>query len=304
MTLVTRYPSANAAYSGAGLTNPSNAHADDGTAATAAPAKNNGLGTTYSGFGFDGQIPAGSTINSVTIRYQRWCSTTNSVAIARTKARIGGIDEENHDDTQEPTTESGTGNTVAVDVTADRTWARDDLLDANFAAVFEFRRGNTNTAYTGNLDYIRVEVDYTAPANRRGLVSWSEVETPDQPPQDRRGLVTFAELETATAPRRGIVPWAELETESPPTTDRRLLVPWAELETATAPRRSVVPWAEMEAPLSPRRGIFSWAELETPTYTRRGLVVWAEMETEGGVVVVENYPCAPRYVLSHPLRVR
>lgn len=159
MAVTTRFPTTNAAYSGVGLTNPNNLHADDGVYGTAAPAKNGGLGTRYGTFGFDGDIPDGSTIDAVKILYQFKVSVTGSVAIQRVKARIGAVDEENHDNTNEPTSDTA----VTVDITSDRTWTRDDLLDGTFEAVAEARRGNTNTAYTASWDYIKVEVTYTEP---------------------------------------------------------------------------------------------------------------------------------------------
>lgn len=159
MAIVTRFPTTNAAYSGAGFTNPNNLHADDGVYGTAAPAKNGALGTRYGTFGFDGQIPVGSTINAVKIIYEFKLSTTGSIATQRVLARIGGIAEEAHDNTNEPTTDTA----VTVDITADRAWARDDLLDGTFEAVAEARRGNTNTGYTASWDQIKVEVTYTAP---------------------------------------------------------------------------------------------------------------------------------------------
>src|SRR3990167_7402564 len=160
MSVVTKFPTANAAYSAGGFTDPNNLHADDGAYGTSIPAKNNGKGNAYSGFGFDGDIPSGSTINSVKIIYEFKVSATNYVAVQRVKARIATVEEENHDNTNEPLTDT----IVTVDITADRAWARDNLLDANFEAIAEPRRGNSNTAYTASWDYIKVEVDYTAPS--------------------------------------------------------------------------------------------------------------------------------------------
>lgn len=155
--VVTRFPTANATYSGAGFTNPNNLHGNDGVYGTSAPAKNGGLGNAYSGFGFDAQIPSGSTIDAVKVIYEFKVSGTGSVAIQRVKARIGGVEEENHDNTNEPTSDTA----VTVDITADRAWVRDNLLDANFEVIAEPRRGNTNTSYTASWDYVSVEVTYT-----------------------------------------------------------------------------------------------------------------------------------------------
>lgn len=161
MSVSTRFPTANAVYSNGGFTDPNNLHADDAAYGTSVPAKNAGKGTIYSTFGFDGDIAADSTINSVKIIYEFKVSATNSVAIQRVKARISTVEEENHDETSEPLTDT----IITVDITADRTWARADLLDANFDVVVEPRRGNSNTAYTASHDYVKVEVNYTAPVN-------------------------------------------------------------------------------------------------------------------------------------------
>jgi len=152
-----QFPTANAAYSGGGLTNPDNGHADDGNYATCAPAKNSSTGSTYSTFGLDSLIPSDATVQQVRLIYEYKVSVNTSIATARVRARVGGVDEEAHDNTVEPLTDT----VVSVDVTADRAWTRNDLLDANFAAVFEGVRGNSSTAVTFSLDYLKVEVTYT-----------------------------------------------------------------------------------------------------------------------------------------------
>lgn len=161
MAVTTRFPTTNAAYSGAGLTNPNNAHADDNTNATAAPGKNVVLGTRYGTFGFDGVVPSGATISQVRILYGYFVSTASSIATARTLARISAVDQATHDDTAEPLAETQ----IAVDITADRAWTRADLLDGTFEAVLEARQGNSSTAVTFNFDYIKVEVTYDSAVN-------------------------------------------------------------------------------------------------------------------------------------------
>lgn len=177
MPVVTRFPTTNAAYSGAGFTNPNNLHADDGVYGTSAPAKNGTLGSRYGTFGFDGVIPAGSTISTVKIVYEFKVSVNTSVAVQRVKARIGGVDEENHDNPAEPTIDT----VVTVDITADRTWTRADLLNGTFEVVAEATRGNTNTAYTASWDYVKVEVTYAAPTVATTL---AEVFLREMAPQD------------------------------------------------------------------------------------------------------------------------
>src|SRR3990167_390519 len=159
MAVITNFPTANTAYSGAGLTNPNNGHADDGVYATCAPAKNGALGQKYQTFGFDSNLPSDATVTKVKIIYEYKVSTTASIATARTKAIISAVEEENHDDTSEPTTDT----VKTIDITADRTWTRANLLNAAFEVVLEGRRGNSNTAVTFSFDYVKVEVTYTQP---------------------------------------------------------------------------------------------------------------------------------------------
>src|SRR3990167_4072104 len=159
MAVITNFPTANAAYSGAGLTNPDNRYTDDGVYATCAPAKNGALGQKYQTFGFDSNLPSDATVTKVQIIYEYKVSTTASIATARTKAIISAVEEENHDDTGEPTTDT----VKTIDITADRTWTRANLLNAAFEVVLEGRRGNNNTAVTFSFDYVKVEVTYTQP---------------------------------------------------------------------------------------------------------------------------------------------
>src|ERR1051325_5722225 len=110
MPVSTQFPTANAAETGAGLTNPNNAHADDGSYATALPGKNTTLATKYQNFGFDSVIPVGSMITKVQIIYQWKVDVTTSIATGRTYYKISGTPGSNNDDATEPT--SDTTNTM------------------------------------------------------------------------------------------------------------------------------------------------------------------------------------------------
>lgn len=156
MPVITRFPATNEIET-TGWTNPNNAHADDGSYATAAPAKNGAIGTRWLTFGFDNAIPAGASITTVKIIYEYKVSVNTSIATMRVRARINDVDEENHDDTSEPLVDT----VITVDITADRTWTRADLLNAALKITGEARRGNSNTAVTFSLDQIKVEVTYT-----------------------------------------------------------------------------------------------------------------------------------------------
>lgn len=165
MAIVTAYPTANAAETGAGLTNPANCQTssgsdpNDGVYATAAPGKNTTLATKFQNFGLDSLIPAGSTITNVTISYEWKASTTGSVATARTYTKVGGSAGSNHDDTTEPAAD--TVNTY--DVTSERSWTRADLLNGTFEIVLAAVQGASSTAVTFSFDYVKVSVSFTLP---------------------------------------------------------------------------------------------------------------------------------------------
>lgn len=162
MTVTTQFPTANEILT-TGWTNPDNAHADDGSYATAAPAgKNTNVSSKWKTFGFDSAIPSGATIDAVKIIYQYKVSTQASIATMRVNAEVGGVAEENHDDTTEPLADT----VVTADVTADRAWTRDNLLNANFKVIGNAVRGNDADAVTFSLDYVKVEVTYTEAATQ------------------------------------------------------------------------------------------------------------------------------------------
>lgn len=156
MPVVTLFPTANAAETGAGLTNPNNAHADDGSYATAAPGKNTTLATKYQTFGFDAQIPVGSLIDKVQLIYEYKVSVTTSIATGRIYYKISGVAGSNNNDATEPTVD--TVNTY--DVTSARSWTREDLLNGTFEVALAAVQGNSSTAVTFSFDYVKVEVTY------------------------------------------------------------------------------------------------------------------------------------------------
>lgn len=159
MATVTRYASAYES-TGAGWTSPGNAYSDDGNyVSVASPGKKVGSSNTYTTFGFDANIPSGSTINAVTIEIGYYVSGTTSIAECHTAAIISGVEQTEHTDNSEPT---GPPETLKQFVcTGDRSWSRTDLLDANFKVRVECYQGNVATSFTMYIDYVRVLVDYT-----------------------------------------------------------------------------------------------------------------------------------------------
>lgn len=152
----TEFVGARSAYSGGGFVDSEFIQSDNGLYATATPAKNNGQGHFFQSLGFDGSIPIGSIIDSVKIIYERKYDTAASIGISRVKWRVNGIEGPDHDNTDEPLTDT----IVTVDVTSERGWERQGLMDGVFEVIAEARRGDTDTAHTQSWDYVKVEVVY------------------------------------------------------------------------------------------------------------------------------------------------
>jgi hypothetical protein len=148
------------AYSGGGFVEHQAVILEDDSYATATPAQNDGQGSELGLFGFgiesSGVIPLGAIIDSVKIIYERKYDVDTSIGISRVKYRISGVEGPNHDNTDMPLTDT----VVEVDVTGDRGWERQDLLDGVFDVIVEARRGDTAVEHTQSWDYVKVEVGY------------------------------------------------------------------------------------------------------------------------------------------------
>ena len=91
MPTVTQYPTTDAAVSGA-WTLPANVQADDGAVASLAlSSKNNTFDREQGGYGFDGQIPIGATIDSVTIEVEHRVTSTSNIAFLENYGRVSGV---------------------------------------------------------------------------------------------------------------------------------------------------------------------------------------------------------------------
>lgn len=162
MPVVTKFPSSNQAagspFNGA-WTNPNNAHADDGVYAIAAPGKNQEFASVWNVAFSTFDIPNGATINSVTVEVQWKVSTTSSVATLRSTAFA--------DSAQTTAVSASPGVNDTAEPTADtvRTYTATPTLDQlrDLWVRVQAMRGNTNTAVTCSLDYLKVAVNYTDP---------------------------------------------------------------------------------------------------------------------------------------------
>lgn len=142
-------------------TNQDNIKIDDGTEATFSLAVKNTSGRWVSGtaFGFDALIPSGATITQVEIQMDYRVNSTGGIANPEMQSFVGGagVGAVRAGSPLEPTTL--TLNTF--DITADRAWVRDDLLDANLALKIRGRNGNNATDPSYRWDYIAVQVNYS-----------------------------------------------------------------------------------------------------------------------------------------------
>lgn len=309
MPTITKYPTSDTAVSGT-WTNPTNVQSDNGAVAVVTiAAKNTTFDREQGNYGFDTDIPAGSTINSVAIEVEHRVSGTGGIAFLENLGYINTTAGAVNSDSAEPTTLTArTYSNYARP--GGGSWTRADLLNGTFKTRTRARSGNNATSVNYEWDYIRVTVDYSLPpriaqvsqaelevptANRAARVSFAELEAP-QPPRiahvsfaalevpdaPRAAHISFAELETPTANRGAQVSFAEFETpDVTPSTDRQLHVSFAEFEAPTANRIAAVSVAEFEVPDAPPRALVSFAELEIPNAPRGAQISFAVLEVPG-----------------------
>lgn len=173
MPVVTKFPTTNQAagapFNGS-WTNPNSAHTDNSTSATtttstqvasAAPGKNQEFASVWSVPFSTSDIPNGATINSVTVEVEWRMSTTSSVGEMRSTAFA---------DSAQTTAVSASPGVVSAtpeptNLTVQSYSATPSLAQLRDLWVrVQALRGNSNTAVTAYLDYVKVTVDYTDPA--------------------------------------------------------------------------------------------------------------------------------------------
>jgi hypothetical protein len=145
---------------GAGYTNPTNASKNDGVAfATAVLGASSGeVGDKYGNFGFNGIIPAGSSIIKVEILFKGKVSGSGTETLTgRIRAVVGGTDQANHD-----VTEGATLTSHSYDVTADRAWTRADLLDGTFEVAVAGLTGAGTGTVTHSIQDVTAKITYAA----------------------------------------------------------------------------------------------------------------------------------------------
>lgn len=184
---VFEYCEDEAVYSGGGFVDPAHTNNDDGTYATATPARNAGQGSRMIVLGAV-DVPPGALILSVKIIYERKYDTDTSIGISRVKWAVNGEEGPDHDNTDMPLTDT----IVEVDVTGDRFWEWQDFTTDVLRIIAEARRGDTDTAHTQSWDFVKVEVQYHYPAWIFGLYS---------PTSQRAVMLTLSPRETGVVLR-------------------------------------------------------------------------------------------------------
>ncbi|MDP9145914.1 MAG: hypothetical protein M3N43_14695 [Actinomycetota bacterium] len=185
MATLTKLASSNTTVSGTAFTNPTNAYADDTSYATlASSTKNVTVGTHDWGFAgiTTGEIPDGATISAVRI-----VSELGLTAIG-TGFVMGLLPVENNVSagTEQTKTTVGLGVLTAT-LTTPTTLA--NLRTAGWVeGRIRYTRGNSTSASTAQVDYLRLEVDYT--------ISDPQLVTPSTAALT---TATFAPTVTATA---------------------------------------------------------------------------------------------------------
>jgi len=147
-----------------------NSTTGDNVYATAAPGKNSTL-NMFCYFANFSEIPAGSTINSVTARCEWFISasvTGSLFTIAINSGGTTGSAAATTVVTTNPTLRVGSANEGQDTVVASSGISLADLDGTNgqgfIQALIAYGKGNTNTASTASADFVSMTVDYTAPA--------------------------------------------------------------------------------------------------------------------------------------------
>ena len=195
---VTASPTACASVAGIGTvawTNPGNAVSSNNSYATASV---DGTTTNYlqcTGYNF--AIPAGATINGITVNIERKSSSTNNGGSADAAMRLVKAGTIGATDRTTGTTYTTSDVIEAHGSAADlwgTTWTVADINNANFGAAFAATKASSGgAAHTVSVDHIQIVVDYSLPS-----VSSINLASPDptSPATSVSWAVTFSESVT------------------------------------------------------------------------------------------------------------
>lgn len=152
MPILKIYPTTITTSSGSSWTTPNNAKANDSAYAITPGSRNNNWDIIGTAFDYS-SIPAGSTINSITVEVEYKLSRTASAATLTLQA-------------QKSTTLSGTAATSTAEPTTDTVWTNSNTGTWTYADLTNLRvlfrvRRTSSTACNYSIDYIAANVDYT-----------------------------------------------------------------------------------------------------------------------------------------------
>ncbi|MCR4303396.1 MAG: hypothetical protein NUV63_04090, partial [Gallionella sp.] len=174
-------------WSNAGL-----AVSSDGNDATASV--NDGQRTDYlqcTGYGFT--IPAGATINGITVNVERASSNTGTQDFAMRVVKAGVIGTTDRSTaTAYPTTDAYEAHGGAADLWG-TTWTVTDINAANFGAAFASQKpGSAGGARTISVDHVEITVDYTP------VISVSSINRASTNPTEPATAVSWTVVFTAS----------------------------------------------------------------------------------------------------------
>lgn len=164
MPVVTKYATAVQAaggvFNGSWTGAVSTVQSDNSVYATAAPGKNQEYASVFEVPFSTAEVPAGAIINSALVEIQVKCSTTSSIGIVTSSlfadsgqaTAIGAVPG-----VQTPATEPTADTTFSFTRNPTEAQIRDLWVRV------QGTRGNSNTALTWSLDFVRVTVNYTDP---------------------------------------------------------------------------------------------------------------------------------------------
>lgn len=159
MPTITKMPHSNGVTSGTPFSNPTNAYVNDGNLATVTSTAKNTTVTEHD-WGFPGittgEIPDGSTIDAVRIVARVGLTGTGTNVLVGLNGTANGSVDNGTEQTHT------TANFDILTYTYNNLPNLADLRTADFyEGNVRYRRGNTTTSITAQVDYLMLEVDYT-----------------------------------------------------------------------------------------------------------------------------------------------
>jgi Tfp pilus assembly protein PilX len=148
---------------GTAWTNPSNVTGNDTSRATVSPPTSGGLSQNLDITGFGFGIPAGSSIDGITVSVDKFASgsSVTDYDVYLIKGGVSGAGDDKSSGSSWGTTESTSTYGSSADLW-NLTWTSADINASNFGVRIKVRNGSSS-ARTASIDYVTVKVDYHGP---------------------------------------------------------------------------------------------------------------------------------------------